>query len=161
MPLSCCAALSSITVRSCQRTLRSVKSSQGFLAWRPAKLFFSFWMPSSSPSQSAPPCSCLRAADRKTHDTHDDCKSYVLLIWSGCFYESYCSRRFQPRFTVRRMWSHAGTHTSRLIVSASGASRQRKSSAICNYTVMCTKSIFVAQSEQHTVLEWEEMIKKL
>lgn len=67
MPFSCCAALRNMMVRSCRRTLRSAKSSQGFLAWTPFKLFFSFSMSSLSPSQSAIPCSCFRAVHRKTH----------------------------------------------------------------------------------------------
>lgn len=67
MPFSCCAALRNRMVRSCQRTLRSAKSSQGFFAWTPFKLFFSFSMSSRSLSQSAIPCSCFRAVHRKTH----------------------------------------------------------------------------------------------
>lgn len=67
MPFSCCAALRNMMVRSCQRTLRSAKSSHGFLACTPLRLFFSFSMSSRSPSQSALPCSCFRAVHRKTH----------------------------------------------------------------------------------------------
>lgn len=71
MPFSCCAELSSRMVRSCQRTLRSVKSSHGFLAWKPAKLFFSFSISSHSWSHAAP-CSCLRATERTANDARCD-----------------------------------------------------------------------------------------
>lgn len=64
IPFSCCAALSNTMVRSCQRTLRSRKSSQGFLAVRPARLFLS-WLISSHSWSHLAPCSCFRAAHRE------------------------------------------------------------------------------------------------
>lgn len=60
MPFSCCVELSSTMVRTCQRRLRSLKSSQGFFAEKPSKLSFSLMISSHSWSQSRP-CSCLRA----------------------------------------------------------------------------------------------------
>lgn len=65
MPFSCCADCSSRMERSCQRTLRSVNSSQGFLAWKLAVLFFSLLMSSHSWSHAAP-CSSLRATESRT-----------------------------------------------------------------------------------------------
>lgn len=64
-PFSCCAMLSTMMVMTCQRMLRSAKSSQGFLASKPTKLSFSFWISSSTMSEPAEPCNWFRAADRK------------------------------------------------------------------------------------------------
>lgn len=75
MPFSCCADCSSRMERSCQRILRSVNSSQGFLAWKPAILFFSSLMSSHSWSHAVP-CSSLRATESRTaQDTRCDCSS--------------------------------------------------------------------------------------
>lgn len=84
MPFSCCAELSSMMVRSCQRTLRSVKSSQGFLARKPSKLFFSFSISSHSRSHEVP-CSCLRAKER-TNDTHTRTTFFSSDQAPGCFF---------------------------------------------------------------------------
>lgn len=125
MPFSCCAALRNMMVRSCQRTLRSAKSSHGFLACTPLRLFFSFSMSSRSPSQSALPCSCFRAVHRKTHGV----KSAVFLVWPG-YRVCWCESGFQTG-SFSHHWQYQNDHmllptVVKIKVSASGDSREGK-----------------------------------
>lgn len=94
MPFSCCTALRNMMVKSCRRTLRSARSSQGFLAWTPTKLFFSFCISSCSLSQSAAPCSCFSAAHRKKKKIVIGviCILIISPMWSG--YRVCCIKRF-------------------------------------------------------------------
>lgn len=132
MPFSCCAALRSMMVRSCQRALRSAKSSQGFLALTPFKLFFSFSMSSHSASQSAIPCSCFRAVHRETHGVYsllDTCCFFSSDQATGSAGESHvsCIKLVSFNIFVALPECHHMLLTTamEIIVSASGDSREK------------------------------------
>lgn len=87
MPLSCWAVFSRIMVRSCQRIVRSVKSSHGFLACTPTALFLSSLILSHSRSQASP-CSRLRAS----HRGEQGCSLWLRLRPHACWCLSHLIR---------------------------------------------------------------------
>lgn len=105
LPQSCMALLMIMTVMSCQRTERSVKSSQGLLGLMPLVSACSWRISSSSQFLTSQPRRRLRASGAK--------KNVCIAFWEwnrtkiNKWLSLWCNKKASSSLTFRAMFTHA------------------------------------------------------